>query len=89
MGIAESPTADLLVARPLLRRGRSYEEAVRKFSPHDRVQEVNQPVGDGLQELINFALAEGRPAFIFVNNRLEANSLATIVSMTDEEDESE
>jgi hypothetical protein len=85
MGIADSRTTDLLVARALLRRGRPYEEAVRKFSPYDRVQEVNQPLRDSLRELINFALVEGRPAFIFVNNRLEGNSPATIVSITDEE----
>lgn len=83
MAIPESRTADTIVARALLRRGRPYAEAVRRFEPYDRVQEVNEPVRRGLRELIVFARADGRPAFIFVNNRLEGNSPGTIVSITD------
>ena len=75
--------ADLIVARALLRRGRPYEDAVRKFAPYDRVQEVNEPVRQGLRELIDMARVDGRPAFIFVNNRLEGNSPGTIVAITD------
>jgi uncharacterized protein YecE (DUF72 family) len=78
-----SQTSDLLVARALLRRGRVYEDAVRQFAPYDRVQEVNEPVRRGLRELIDIARVDGRPAFIFVNNRLEGNSPGTIVSITD------
>ena len=37
----------------------------------------------GLRELIDIARVDGRPAFIFVNNRLEGNSPGTIVSITD------
>jgi uncharacterized protein YecE (DUF72 family) len=81
--IAGSQTADLIVARALLRRGRPYEEAVRMFFPYDRVQEVNEPVRRALRELVDIAIVDGRPAFIFVNNRLEGNSPATIVSITD------
>lgn len=83
MAIPESRTSDLLVARALLRRGRPYEDAVRQFAPYDRVQEVNEPVRQGLRELIDLARVDGRPAFIFVNNRLEGNSPGTIVSITD------
>ena len=36
--------------------------------------------GEALRELIDVALVEGRPAFLFVNNRLEGNSPGTIVS---------
>ncbi len=79
----ESQTSDLIVARALLRHGRSYEDAVRQFTPYDRVREVNEPVRRGLRELIDLALVDGRPAFIFVNNRLEGNSPGTIVSITD------
>lgn len=82
MKIRQSDTTDLLVARALLRRGRPYEEAVRAFSPYDRVQDVNEPVRTALRELINIAQVDGRPAFIFVNNRLEGNSPATILSIT-------
>ncbi len=83
MAIPESRTADLIVARALLRRGRPYEQAVREFTPYDRVREVNEPVRHGLRELIDIARVDGRPAFIFVNNRLEGNSPGTIVSITD------
>jgi uncharacterized protein YecE (DUF72 family) len=83
LAIPESQTSDLIVARALLKRGRTYEEAVRTFSPYDRVQEVNEPVRRGLRELIDIAIVDGRPAFIFVNNRLEGNSPGTIIAITD------
>jgi uncharacterized protein YecE (DUF72 family) len=83
MAMPDSRTTDLLVARALLRRGRPYEDAVRQFAPYDRVQEVNESVRRGLRELIDIARVDGRPAFIFVNNRLEGNSPGTIVSITD------
>jgi uncharacterized protein YecE (DUF72 family) len=83
MAIPDSQTSEVLVARALLRRGRPYEDAVRHFSPYDRVQEVNVPVRRGLRELIDIARVDGRPAFIFVNNRLEGNSPGTIVAITD------
>jgi uncharacterized protein YecE (DUF72 family) len=83
IAIPDSHTSDLIVARALLRRGRVYEDAVRQFTPYDRVQEVNEPVRRGLRELIDIARVDGRPAFIFVNNRLEGNSPGTIVSITD------
>jgi uncharacterized protein YecE (DUF72 family) len=81
MRMAGSQTAEALVARALLRRGRPYEEAVRDFAPYRQVQEVNEPVRGALRELIDVALVEGRPAFLFVNNRLEGNSPGTIVSV--------
>jgi uncharacterized protein YecE (DUF72 family) len=81
--IPESRTSDLIVARALLRRGRPYEDAVRMFSPYDRVQDVNEPVRGALRELIDVALVDGLPAFIFVNNRLEGNTPGTVVAITD------
>jgi uncharacterized protein YecE (DUF72 family) len=83
IAMRDSRTSDTLVARALLRRGRPYAEAVRQFTPYDRVQEVNEPVRKGLRELIDVARLEGRTAFLFVNNRLEGNSPGTIVSITD------
>ena len=83
IAIPESRTTDMLVARALLRRGRPYEDAVRIFSPYDRVQEVNEGVRGALRELIDIALVDGQPAFIFVNNRLEGNSPGTIVAITE------
>ncbi len=83
IAIPQSRTADLIVARALLRRGRPYEEAVKKFAPYAAVQEVNEPVRQGLRELVDMAMVDGTPAFIFVNNRLEGNSPGTIVAITE------
>jgi len=83
MAIPESRTTDMLVARALLRRGRPYEQAVRMFSPYEQVRDVNEGVRGALRELIDIALVDGQPAFIFVNNRLEGNSPATIVAITE------
>lgn len=83
MAIKGSRTADLIVSRALLRRGRPYEDAVRKFAPYTSVQEVNEPVRQALRELVDIAMVDGTPAFIFVNNRLEGNSPGTIVAITD------
>jgi uncharacterized protein YecE (DUF72 family) len=83
IAIPGSGTSDMIVTRALLRRGRPYEDAVRIFSPYDRVQEMNEPVRRGLRELIDVALVDGRPAFVFVNNRLEGNSPGTIIAITE------
>jgi uncharacterized protein YecE (DUF72 family) len=83
MALKGSQTSDLLVARALLRRGRPYADAVREFAPYKRVQEINRPVRRALRELVDMALLDGRPAFIFVNNRLEGNSPETIVAITE------
>ena len=84
MAMPGSRTADMVVARALLRRGRPYEDAVRKFSPYSEIQEVNEPVRKALREMVIEAQVEGRPAFIYVNNRLEGNSPGTIVVVTEE-----
>jgi hypothetical protein len=48
------------------------------------VQEVNEPVRRALRELIDIAIVDGKPAFIFVNNRLEGNSPGTIVAIVED-----
>lgn len=83
MSVPGSMTSELIVARALLRRARPYEDAVRMFAPYDRVLDVNEPVRGALRELLSIARVEGRPAYIFVNNRLEGNSPGTVVSITD------
>ena len=86
IAIPHSRTADFMVCRALLKRGRAYEDAVRKFAPYSAVQEVHEPARQGLRELIHIAGDERRITFIFVNNRLEGNSPGTIVSITGEDD---
>ncbi len=83
LAIRASHTSELIVARALLKNGRPYEDAVRLFSPYAHVQEVNEHVRAGLREILDMAMVDGRPAFVFVNNRLEGNSPGTIVAITD------
>lgn len=78
-----SRTTDLIVARALLRHGRPYEDAVRAFAPYTAVQEVNEPGREGLRELIDTAIVDDAPAFIFVNNRFEGYSPGTIAAITE------
>lgn len=75
-------TADFLVSRALLRKGRNYEQAVQSFQPYTRIQDVNEPARKALRELVDIAIVDGVPAFLFVNNRLEGNSPGTIVAIT-------
>jgi uncharacterized protein YecE (DUF72 family) len=75
-------TADFVVCRALLRQGRPYEEAVKKFQPYSEVQDPNPMARKGLREIVQIAKREKRTAFVFVNNRLEGNSPGTIVSIT-------
>ncbi len=77
-----SRTADMIVTRALLRRGRPYEVAVKTFEPYQKVQEINEPARQGLREIVDIAMVDDTPAFIFVNNRLEGNSPGTIVAIT-------
>jgi uncharacterized protein YecE (DUF72 family) len=81
-------TADFLVARALLRHGRTYEEAVAKFEPYDRVQEVNEGARSALRALIERARQRRQMAFLFVNNRLEGNAPSTIQAVVEAGSES-
>lgn len=76
-------TADFLVARALLRHGRTYEQAVAMFEPYDRLQEVNEGARRGLRMLAERARGRRQMAFLFVNNRLEGNAPATIQAVVD------
>jgi len=72
----------LVAARFLLKPGRSYEEAVKTFEPYDQPREVNEEARKAGATLITDGLkAIGRRTFIYVNNRLEGNALATIQAM--------
>jgi uncharacterized protein YecE (DUF72 family) len=71
-------TADFTVTRALLRQGRTYEEAVQKFQPYDRIQDENPELRGALRALIRRMKEERRAAYIYVNNRLEGNAPETI-----------
>jgi uncharacterized protein YecE (DUF72 family) len=77
------PNPRLTAARFLLKPGRKYEEAVTRFQPYDRVQEVNEEARAAGRALIAKGKSAGKEAktLIYVNNRLEGNALETIAAM--------
>ena len=83
MAIRDAFTTDFTVTRALLRPGRAYEDAVRMFTPYDRIQDENPEARDALRKLIRRMREERRAAYIFVNNRLEGNAPETILAVAD------
>ena len=75
-------TAPHVVARLLLRPGRSYQQAVEAFSPYSEVREPYDEGRAALRDLIERCLAEGRTLFAYVNNRFEGNAPQTIEAAT-------
>jgi uncharacterized protein YecE (DUF72 family) len=71
-------TADFLVVRALLRKGRAYDQAVKVFEPYQLVQEPNEGAREAIRQVGEQARKHRRPAFLFVNNRLEGNVPTTI-----------
>ena len=84
VAIPNSVTADFVVCRALLRRGRSYEDAVGMFSPYTEVKDPNPATRDAIRVLIERSRDARHMTFLFVNNRLEGNAPATILSMVEE-----
>jgi len=83
MAIPDSVTAGFLVCRALLRSGRSYEDAVATFSPYREVQDPNPETRESMRVLIGRARENKEFLFLFVNNRLEGNAPATILSLVE------
>jgi uncharacterized protein YecE (DUF72 family) len=83
MAIPDSATADFLVSRALLRRGRSYEDAVSLFTPYRETQDPNPEARESMRILIGRAREDKRMLFLFVNNRLEGNAPLTILSLVE------
>ena len=77
-------TAGHAVGRFLLKPGRSYQQAVDKFAPYERIADPYPEGRDALRELVTCCLAESRMLFAFVNNRFEGNALETIELTTNE-----
>ncbi len=79
IGMEGSETSDeFVVSRMLLKPGRSYEEAVKQFSPYRDTQEINEPAREAARLMMKKAKERSKKAFIYVNNRLEGNALKTI-----------
>ena len=71
-------TADFSVVRALLTKGRAYEDAVKKFEPYRETSEPNPEAREALSEIANRALTRKKPAFLYINNRLEGHAPSTI-----------
>ncbi len=78
LGIPDAFTADFSVVRALLRRGRTYEQAVAQFAPYSHVQDANPTTRAAIRALIQRERKLKRDVFIYVNNRLEGNAPLTI-----------
>ena len=76
-------TTSFSVARALLKPGRTYQEAVDKFQPYDRIQEENPDLRRGLAEAVQRCVGEGKKLYAYVNNRAEGNSPKTIEAILD------
>lgn len=74
-----SSTADFFGARFLLTPGRKYADAVASFSPYSEVAEADEGARAAGARLMRREV--GRRSFLYVNNRLEGNSLETIRAM--------
>jgi uncharacterized protein YecE (DUF72 family) len=88
MSLAKSrPNPRLVAARFLLKPGRKYEEAVNAFAPYAEAREVNQEARQaGVALRQEGERSPERRTFIYVNNRLEGNALATIEAMLADEE---
>jgi uncharacterized protein YecE (DUF72 family) len=76
-------TAPFLVARALLKPGRTYQQAVETFQPYDNIKEENPELRRGLVETVHRCIAERRQLYAYVNNRAEGNSPKTIEAILD------
>ncbi len=76
-----SVSGPFIVARALLRPGRTYDEAVDAFAPYDRIQEPNPDLRRDLLRLIDAAVTRRIPAYLLVNNRAEGSSPLTVAEV--------
>jgi len=78
-----SISAPFIVARALLRPGRSYDEAVDAFAPYDRIREPNIKLRRDLVRLVETAVKTRIPAYLLVNNRAEGSAPLTIAAVAE------
>jgi uncharacterized protein YecE (DUF72 family) len=76
-------TAPFIVARALLRPGRTYAKAVDAFAPYDHVQDENPVLRADLVALARAALELRIPAYLIVNNRAEGCAPLTIAAVAE------
>lgn len=81
VALEDAFTADIIVSRALLSHEFNYEDAVNTYQPYSEIRKKDPGARGALRELIARAQADGRAAYILVNNRLEGNAPETIRSI--------
>ena len=76
-------TADFAVVRALLRKGRSYEQAVEASRRTSTFRSRTRRRGRGCARIAENCMRRKKPAFLFVNNRLEGNAPTTVEAVAD------
>jgi uncharacterized protein YecE (DUF72 family) len=89
MALAHAFTADFVVVRALLSKGRTYDQAVNQFAPYQETQQPDLSTRDALRQIVERAQRVGQRAYLFVNNRLEGNAPATIEAVVSAPDSGE
>jgi uncharacterized protein YecE (DUF72 family) len=72
-----------ILARALLRPGRTYNEAVDAFAPYDRIREPNPKLRRDLARLVHLSRELKIPAYVLVNNRAEGSAPLTIAAVAE------
>jgi uncharacterized protein YecE (DUF72 family) len=78
-----SVAGPFILARALLRPGRTYNEAVDAFAPYDRIREPNPKLRRDLARLVEDAVRLRIPAYLLVNNRAEGSAPLTIAAVAE------
>lgn len=72
-----------LVIRWLLRRGETYQDALARTKPFDKLIDENPPVRDRIANLVARADAHGVPVFVLVDNKAEGCAPMSIAKLAD------
>lgn len=72
--------------RLLLKPGRTYKDAVDSFQPYDRLQEERPEAREAAMRFLRGSAKKPlkRKAYVYVNNRLEGNSLQTLSALLEQ-----
>jgi uncharacterized protein YecE (DUF72 family) len=73
------------IIRLLLKPGVLYEEAVNRFSPYDKIQEVQTEIRNSVIQMIRESLTLKKTLFVLVNNRFEGCAPKTIDGLLKED----
>jgi uncharacterized protein YecE (DUF72 family) len=83
LDLPSSISGPFIIARALLRPGRTYDEAVDAFAPYDRIREPNPKLRRDLVRLVEAAVKTRIPAYLLVNNRAEGSAPLTIAAVVE------